>query len=74
MINSQTNISRQCATLSTAIAKRLQDSVVYLDDGAAEAAVASFGTKLQQGLNPVLDMSDAPSSQFCFYAVMLAAN
>lgn len=43
---------RQCATLSTAVAKRLQDSVVYFDDGAAEAAMASFGAKLQQGWDP----------------------
>lgn len=43
---------RQCATLSTAVAKRLQDSVIYFDDGAAEAAMASFGAKLQQGWDP----------------------
>ncbi|DBA79608.1 TPA: hypothetical protein ACH3X1_008295 [Trebouxia sp. C0004] len=45
---------RQCATISTALAKRLQDAVVYLDDGAAEAAMASFGTKLQQAAKPAL--------------------
>lgn len=45
---------RQCATISTAVAKRLQDAVVYIDDGAAEAAMASFGTKLQQAAKPAL--------------------
>ncbi len=48
MINT-VDMLRQCATISTAVAKRLQDAVVYLDDGAAEAAMASFGSKLQQG-------------------------
>jgi hypothetical protein len=48
MINT-VDMLRQCATISTAVAKRLQDAVVYIDDGAAEAAMASFGTKLQQG-------------------------
>lgn len=49
MIDTQVDILRQCAALSTATARRLQDSIVYMDGGAAEASYASFGTKLQQG-------------------------
>ena len=52
MIDSQVDILRQCAALSTATARKLQDSIVYMDAGAAEALYSSFVTKLQQGWEP----------------------
>ena len=45
--DNQVNILRQCAALSTATARRLQDSIEYMDAGAAEASYASFGTNLR---------------------------
>ncbi len=65
MINT-VDMLRQCATISTAVAKRLQDAVVYLDDGAAEAAMASFGSKLQQGCVRLLYINGRTTAATCW--------